>query len=62
MIERLSPLPGGLDGNIEIVFDVLLPDVFGKAARTQRKLERLFFFGQRSGDDALLHAFIPSSG
>ena len=45
VIQRFLPLPGRLDRDVEIVFDVLLPDVFGKKLRPQRQLERRFFFG-----------------
>ena len=43
VIERLAAFPGGLDRDIEVVFDVLLADVLRENARTKRQFEcRLF--------------------
>ena len=55
VIERLATFARGLNGNIEIVFNALLADVFRQDARPQRQLKRRLLLGHRAGNHALRH-------
>ena len=55
VIERLAPSSRSLNGNIEIVFDALLPDVLRQDPRPQRQLKRHLLFDHRARYDAFRH-------
>jgi hypothetical protein len=45
VIERLPSFLGGLDGNLQSLYDLLLPDVFGELTRSQIEIIFNFWLG-----------------
>src|SRR5213593_559635 len=60
VVERLAAFSGGLNGNVEIVFNALLSDVLGQDSRTKRQLECCFFLDHRPRYHSLRHIMLWS--
>jgi hypothetical protein len=54
VVERLAALLGGVDGDAEIVLELLLADELIEATRAEGKVDRLVVVLRLAGDDALL--------
>ena len=52
VVERLAARLGGLDGDLEVVLDLLLPDELAQPLRTQLQLERRIVIHRHRRDDA----------
>src|SRR5262249_39066280 len=61
MIQRLAPLPGGGDRNVQVLADAILPDVFVKHARAKASFVLRVFVGARGSDDAWVRRHFASS-
>lgn len=56
VVEGLLALEGGLDGNLQVVFQLVLTDELGKAPRAQRIVQGLVVVTNLGGDQALFGA------
>ena len=54
VVERLAALLGGVDGDAEVVLELLLADELIEAPGAEGDVDRLFFVLRLAGDDALL--------
>jgi hypothetical protein len=53
VVERLAALFGGVDGDAEVVLELLLADELIEATGTEGYIDFLFFVLRLAGDDAL---------
>ena len=53
VVERLAARLGRLDGDLEVVLDLVLPDELAQPLRTQLQLERRIVVDRRGRDDAV---------
>ena len=54
VVERLAALLGGVDGDAEVVLELLLADELVEAPGAKGDVDRLLFVLRLAGDDALL--------
>ncbi len=62
VIERLAARLGGLDGNVEILFDFVLADEFLQALRAELEFERGIVLDRGGGDEAVFKSGIVFGG
>ena len=60
VVERFVALLGGVDGDAEVVFELLLADEFIEPPWSQRDVDLLVVFPRLAGDNALLSGRSPA--